>query len=835
MVQVESIFAGCNRNLGIFDYNNDLKIVAYGSHNTVSISSNVFNNKGYNSSVQVHTTLKNHIDEVTSVKWIQSTNLLLSGSQDGVVNIWKFSNNNNNIEYEYLQGLKPTDHAISCIGLVSNDEDCLDIVIGDSNGKIYFYSFDTKENKFDEISNFQLPYGFYAMALNIIKITSSEFLVLVGGSKPLINVVSLQLYTKPIMKLEISLPGHEDWVRSISTRQIKTTFETVDNVTYPKKTFLIASGSLDRIIRLWKLTIEESSNPVYIETDKLKLLTSKEFKFETNNHRCCIFLDAILMGHDDWVSEVSWNPRKIREDNNEEFENENDLTLLSSSADSSIMMWKSDPISGVWFPEVRLGEMAIKGASTATGSSGGFYCSKWIIDAKTNSEIILSNGKTGSFRCWVKDLKLDNHFNLHTTFTGPIRSITDISWCKNGEYFLATSLDQSTRLYCKWKNDNNNDNEIEQWYEFGRPQIHGYDMITVKSINATRFVSAGDEKVIRVFDMPKSIANMLGNVCQMSSFKDGLINEEQLPETASLPVLGLSNKATLDNNNNNPSNNQDTNNNENEENNNDNNDLIIKEMNEPPVEDILQRHTLWPEIEKLYGHGFEITTLDISNDGKIISSACRSNVASHAVIRNFNTDNWLECEETLKGHDLTITRLRFSLPNDFNEEYLLSVSRDRKFSLWKRDNKEFKFELIKLMEKAHSRIIWDCAWVNYKDKISFVTCSRDKEVKLWIKEGNEVNCKANIKFDSAVTAIDSIKIDNNLGIFKIIIGLDNSEIYVYKVDVENFEFEELEKIDERYLPGGSISRISIKPIVDEDGRITVAIGSKDNSLRVLVV
>ena len=828
MAKVESIFAGCNKNLCIFDYNADLKIVAYGSSNTVSISTSILNSQGYDPTAQVYTTLKNHTEEITAIKWIQSTNLLLSGSQDGLVNVWKFNHKDNGLlDIQFMQGLKPTQGAISCIGLVSNDANSLKFAIGDSNGKLYIYSFDSKVGKFEEIAKFELPYGFYAMALNIIKLSDAEYLILSGGSKPVINVISLDMRNMQ-MTLKASLPGHDDWVRSIAIRQLANTMETVEGVTYPKTTYIFASASLDRIIRLWKLTVEASSNPVYVETNKLKLLTSKEYKFETETNRCSIFLDAILMGHDDWVSEVSWKPRQIR--GQEKFENENDLMLLSSSADSSIMMWKSDLVSGVWFPEVRLGEMAIKGASTATGSSGGFYCSKWIFDEETNTEIVLSNGKTGSFRCWEKDPVKDKVYNSRTTFVGPARAITDISWATSGEYFLATSLDQSTRLYAKWSRDG------EKWFEFGRPQIHGFDMITVKSINGTRFVSAGDEKVIRVFDMPRSIAGMLGRVCGLGDFQLEEL-DKNLPESASLPVLGLSNKATLDNDvsggksgggGDEAGGSAD----------NDISNSIMRELSEPPVEDILQRHTLWPEVEKLYGHGFEITTLDVSRDGKIIASACRSNVAKHAVIRNFDTGTWLECEETLKGHDLTITRLRFSLAGE--QEYLLSVSRDRKFTLWIREENE-KFKLVKLMEKAHSRIIWDCAWVNYEDVVAFVTCSRDKEVRLWVKEADEngdVVCKANVKFSSAVTAIDSIKInDKGRSVFKLVIGLDSGEVYVYKVDVEKFEFEELEKIEKTLLPGGSISRVSINPVVVAPGsdKIVAAVGSTDNSLRVLQV
>lgn len=810
---MESIFAGCNRSLGIFDYNENQKILAYGSNNTVSITCPIFDNNGYTVETQVIETLKssNNIKngEITFVKWLQKTDILFSGDITGTVNIWKYQTDG----FRLLQSLKPTKDSISCIGFTKNDSKCLDFIIGDSKGFVYYYQFNREEHLFTELCNFELPYGYYAMVMNIIKISDNERIILCGGSKPVINVLSVNI-SESLIDLKLSLPGHDDWVRTIDSVEIETIMETVDDITYPRRNIIFASGSLDRIIRLWKLTIKDSNTPVYVETNKLKLLTSKEYKFETLNHRYCIFLDAILMGHDDWVSEVSW-----KGDTNKEEE----LMLLSSGADSSVMIWQADKSTGVWFPEVRLGELAIKGASTATGSSGGFYSSKWIINKELNIEIILTNGKTGSFRCWTKQGD-ETFFQTKTTLNGPMKPISDISWSKGGDYLLVTSYDQTTRLYCKPKNS-------YKWFEFGRPQIHGFDMITVKSISDTRFISAGDEKIIRVFDMPKSIASMLNKFCGIESLGEEQLNGEKLPEYASVPVLGLSNKSENDK----PEGVEDGDDGE------DDGGYKgdgIKEIIEPPIEDILQRHTLWPEIEKLYGHGFEITTVDVSNDGKIISSACRSNVSRHSVIRNFNSETWLECEDKLSAHDLTITRLRYSLNDEDNkDEYLLSVSRDRKFSLWKRLGGE-NFELIKIMEKAHSRIIWDCAWVNFGEVISFLTCSRDKEVKLWKmdNESKEVKNYGSIKFEIAVTAIDSVKINNN-GIFKVIIGLDNGKIFIYRVDVNKNEFEEIEAIENRDLPGDSISRISIsnKVEVEESGEIKhiVAIGSKDNSLRIM--
>ena len=47
-------------------------------------------------------------------------------------------------------------------------------------------------------------------------------------------------------------------------------------------------------------------------------------------------------------------------------------------------------------------------------------------------------------------------------------------------------------------------------------------------------------------------------------------------------------------------------------------------FNKPPSEDYLSKHTLWPELNKLYGHGFELKALTTSHNGKYIASACKS-------------------------------------------------------------------------------------------------------------------------------------------------------------------------------------------------------------------
>ena len=46
-------------------------------------------------------------------------------------------------------------------------------------------------------------------------------------------------------------------------------------------------------------------------------------------------------------------------------------------------------------------------------------------------------------------------------------------------------------------------------------------------------------------------------------------------------------------------------------------------FSEPPTEGDLLQNTLWPEIQKLYGHGFEIFALACHPSGTVLASACK--------------------------------------------------------------------------------------------------------------------------------------------------------------------------------------------------------------------
>lgn len=781
-MSAEAIFIGANRQEHSADVDAAKDIVAFGAGNTVALwNTSTQNSKG------VYYTLKGHTGEVTCVRFVQSTPFLVSGAEDSTVRVWKFSEDDETIlnEYQVL-----TEHSESVIAI-----NVFGSVVGttDSTGKIVLWKL--VEEKFIKIHEFSSKVGLLPLTIAIQEISADQYILAVGGSGFKILIYSFTLSGDNLENFEqvAELEGHEDWVKTMDFKELAD------------GDFLLASGSQDRYIRLWRVRTNDLIDNSDEDETKLTLLSNKQYKFSILDTKVAINFEALIMGHDDWVSSIRWHSKELK--------------LLASTSDTALLVWQPDEVSGIWICSSRLGEISQKGASTATGSSGGFWASLWYTDG-LGKEHIMTNGRTGSWRHWISDD--GEQWEQTIGVTGCIRKCTDVTWSISGEYLLGTSLDQTTRLYSKWAFNSDGSKRTGTditWQEFARPQIHGYDMIAIATLSNSRFISGGDEKILRSFDEPKGVAELLNKFC-------GIKNDhvEIMPDSAALPVLGLSNKA-----------NNDREEQEQEQ------DHQLKETAEthnisyetlsslelPPFEDHLQRHTLWPEIEKLYGHGYEIIAVDTSNDHQLIATTCRSNTQQHGVIRIFDSQTWLEVKPSLKLHNLTVTRVRFS-PDD---KYLLSVSRDRQFGLWSRDPATNEFTLVRCNEKAHSRIIWDCCWSPSEFGYYFITASRDKSVKLWEfnTETNSVELILSQKFDFPVTAVDIHKKVVNNEALLISIGLEDGSIEIFKFTKEK-QLNSLTKISKELAPADRISRLSWS--VCSEAEFLLAAASSDHSVRI---
>lgn len=527
-----------------------------------------------------------------------------------------------------------------------------------------------------------------------------------------------------------TLTGHEAWIRSLAFSR---------EMSLSGGDLFLASASQDKYIRLWR--ISKDRNAIVSEPTELlgafeRSLSNKNYPLKTTEGSFILTFEALLLGHDDWVYTVSWYAQQDK------------LQLLSASEDNSLAIWEREESSGVWIPITRLGEISsLKGSTTATGSSGGFWIGLW---SPTGTQLV-SLGRTGSWRLWEYD-QLRRRWLQGIGISGHTQAVKDIAWSKRGSYLLSSGLDQTTRLHAEWKRGS-----IHSWHEMARPQIHGYDMNCIDSIggNETQFISGADEKLLRVFDEPRVTAELLE---KLSDIKADMPNV--LPEKANIPVLGLSNKIT-----------------EAEV----NGESSIEDIEspgedkaphagspfldekrdvtqQPPTEDRLARHTLWPEREKLYGHGHEISAVAVSPLGDVVATACKASSQDHAAIRLFTTKDWREVKPSLVAHSLTVTSLRFS-PSG---QYLLSVGRDRQWTVWSLDGQNpnatdtsISFTLKGSDPKGHSRMILNADWALVTKRDIFATAGRDKCAKIWsLNEEKDIfTCVANITEASAVTAV----------------------------------------------------------------------------------
>ncbi|KAF2147898.1 RNA polymeras-like protein II Elongator subunit [Myriangium duriaei CBS 260.36] len=747
----------------------------------------------------VKSLLRGHTDTVSAVKIISRHRrppVIVSGSADKTVRLWALR------EDRFVEVFQSQhDGAVNTIAVLPEGDT---FVTGAADATMKIWKLDEASSDSSVsisaslIQTIPLKPRFLPLATAVAALDDGSVVLVVAGT-----MTSIQMYhgNGSNFKLAATLTGHEGWIRSLDFVRESTT-EGSD--------VLLASASQDKYIRLWRLhrgqqlpTASTASQDPSLGALGRSLSNKPHFIGEDESLHSVTF-EALLIGHEDWIYTAQWK-RAHGSDAGPE--------LLTTSADNSVSIWRREVDSGFWICQTRLGEISSqKGSTTATGSAGGFWIGLW----SPSGDKIASLGRTGSWRLWVFSSS-STSWEQQIGISGHIKEVKSLAWSADGSYLLTTGSDQTTRLLAPWRKE-----AEETWHEIARPQIHGYDLNCVDSLGTTQFISGADEKLLRVFNKPRSTAVLLGNLSgdQDSAFED-------LPEIADIPVLGLSNKAmTADENEekegttkSTPEAQQDS-----------ASKQASIETNHPPFEDLLSRYTLWPEHEKLYGHGYEISTVAASDDGKLVATACRASSIDHAVIRLYETKNWREIKPTLSSHSLTVTSLAFSPSND----RLLSVGRDRQWTVFERKSPDsITFEIQSNNPKGHSRMILDCTWAPLESSDVFATAGRDKSVKIWAKEDSTsgYNCKLTIPMSAAVTAVAFAKKSIGQGEVLLVSGSEEGEVLVARVNLSNWTVSRQTSLEVGQRPASAITSLRWRPQAADGQKDMLAVASEDHSVR----
>ncbi|XP_032234030.2 elongator complex protein 2 [Nematostella vectensis] len=687
-------------------------LVGYGGCNSVVL----YRPHKENSSGLIECILNGHKDRVNCVKWINNHHEpeveLVSGSTDKTAIVWKKENDN----WILSATLKGHTNAINAVAAMSikHADGANRILIATASADssvILWEKASSPQGSFESLQTLSFGSGF-ALTVDLTVLPQTIVPILACGCEDCKIHLFIENESK-FSKVQ-SLSGHDDWIRD-------TEFALEDS-----GDLLLASSSQDCFIRIWRISLQSAGKqPISPQKHMANVnepfgelkLTSNLFQVRDNEaiNEFSVVLESVLSGHEDIVYGVQWQPPQKQADGTFT----QPMCLLSASLDKSLVIWQPDPDTGIWIETMRVGGVG--------GTTLGFYGGMFSPDART----VLGHSFQGAFHLWTNESseQSNNSWRPGVTIGGHFAPVQDICWePREGQFLLSVSSDQTTRLHAPWRRSGHQ----TTWHEIGRPQVHGYDMQCVTMLNRYTLASGAEEKVVRVFKAPQQFLITLQSLCGV---QEAVMENIELPLGASVPALGLSNKAVFEG---------DvgvTKEHSADSNLSVNTSAFASEepapftpmvLSVPPTEDVLLQNTLWPEAQKLYGHGYEIFCVASSPDGSLLATSCKATKPEHACVILWDANIWKQvC--SLPGHSLTVTQIAFS----HSGQRILSVSRDRSWAVFRLRQDDLDGPLYQLVShsstlpkpKQHSRIIWSCSW-SHDDKY-FITASRDKKVIMW--------------------------------------------------------------------------------------------------------
>lgn len=769
--------------------------MAYGAHDWVAITT---------ADGAVRHCLRGHKAKVHCVAWLIPSRFLVSGAADGQVRVWSI--NEDGSSWTCSQVLYPdTEEGEACVNRLAVLDG--ELIAAATTLSVTLWHCSIKSGpggRWTQVFSTAMPPAQIPCAVALAPLVRrrgdaphAELALLIGGVDGKIHVWNGTGLRRGQEGCEEegqesagswswrsagALTGHQAWVRCLAWRSLREEGEGEG------EGVMVASGSQDGKIRLWRVGAMEGAEGIRPGRGEEEAEEAGEgegrlrVEEEEDDHevrlvmegagcRYGIRLDALLVGHEDWITGLAWRPHGYPDVGKKR----QSLALLSCSMDRSLIIWRPEGARGAWTPRVRLGDLGADLGGAVGGNLLGFL---GCVFSETGDRV-LAHGFGGSFHAYECDRRAEGGGGAEEEeegeeresrwvpmpfATGHFEEVSDVQWERpgggvgGGRYLVSVSKDQTTRLWAVAS-------QTRRLHEMSRVQVHGYDLSCCDMLpprrqgpgdeevwQEHRLVSGADEKTLRVFDAPRKVLGLLAALAGIQSAQPARI------ETAYIPALALSSKAvgvTASSS-----------------------STVAhvqgveagagreeawkagsavgggglgkedaeaeakararvswegRGANPSLLEGELVDHTLWPEVAKLYGHGDGIMCLAADPTGQIVASACKARDAETAQVRLWDTGSWRGVG-VLPGHASTVVQLAFS----HDGSLLASVSKDRQVCLYAREEdgegpRAGAFRPVQTLARAHKRIIWSCDWAH--DDALLATASRDGVVKIWGRQG----------------------------------------------------------------------------------------------------
>jgi elongator complex protein 2 len=368
-------------------------------------------------------TLSGHTNMITGTRFVFN-DLLLSVDEGGMLFLWK----RDDLQWKEVLRIQAHQSSISTLCVFKNL-----LITGSSDSELKVWEFGTGSENLSEIQNIPLR-GKYPLSLSCARLPRSHATILAVGCTS--REIQIWIKSERVFVESASLPGHEDWIRSLAFNPAT------------EESLVLASGSQDSTIRLWNIEPFENSSQKKTSSNHVPddLLDAFEaslgdlgdteeggrqislkrhlvtVRSNVSSEQFSISFDALLVGHESAINSLAWQQGTTTSIT---------PTLLSSSADSSAILWSPSNIissqnetTSLWINRQRFGDVGGQ-------RLGGFIQALWAADGTE----ILAHGWSGGWRRWK--CTHDDEWTEIGAISGHNGPAKDIDWSPNGEYLLS--------------------------------------------------------------------------------------------------------------------------------------------------------------------------------------------------------------------------------------------------------------------------------------------------------------------------------------------------------------------------------------------------------------
>ncbi|KAJ1718817.1 Elongator subunit elp2, partial [Coemansia erecta] len=483
----------------------------------------------------VQETLRGHSERVNCVRASADHSLFVSGAADGTARIWERS--------EETGGEPGKPGAWRCTGVLGAagaasvvavaaavvQPGQAVVVTSSTDGVVRVWQHVRDQgaagDQIEPVQELAAGKRGSALAVALAEVAGGQLLLATGGTDGVVRVYSGQQQQHGSGAVSFGAPvclaGHEDWVTDVDFRLVARDGDGQEEEEARGATahwragdVALASASQDRHVRVWLVSRAADQASAQDLLDACTQALARNQPLSTAAQvlagpppRRSVALDAVLAAHDGWVHSARW-----RADGGGTGGGHG---LVTASADGSAMLWEA---ADAWQPVARLG--------------GG----QALLGCVARGPWLLAHGLHGTLHLWRQPGQPgqpgqqpgQGAWEPRAASSGHAAGVRDVCWHASGLAVLSVAADQTARVFARTQHSG--------WREVARPQVHGYDMRAAAFVGPTAYVSAGEEKVARVF----------GATRQFGSAWAALVGQqlegcERLVAGASQPVLGLSN------------------------------------------------------------------------------------------------------------------------------------------------------------------------------------------------------------------------------------------------------------------------------------------------------